>query len=172
MEEIWKTIIYGPNYEISNLGNIKNKNSLIQNKIKLFIEHQQLYSQIYNTEKRTIGNIYKIFVLSNIEVCLIFVFIIKYCQLVLATLLTHFNRQKKSGKTFCLAKKKYNVTFDANPICQFYCRTSLQYVYKHGEYHQQNLQHRGNHSPWGVPSRDHIQMQTCAEFPPNILGLG
>lgn len=25
MEEIWKTILYAPNYEISNLGNIKNK---------------------------------------------------------------------------------------------------------------------------------------------------
>ena len=25
MEEIWKTIKYAPNYEISNFGNIKNK---------------------------------------------------------------------------------------------------------------------------------------------------
>ena len=25
MEEIWKTVQYAPNYEVSNLGNIKNK---------------------------------------------------------------------------------------------------------------------------------------------------
>lgn len=57
MEEIWKTIEIAPNYEVSNLGRVRNRKGLI---LKPSTSHGYYHVILMNNKKRISRNVHRL----------------------------------------------------------------------------------------------------------------
>ena len=57
MEEIWKTIEIAPNYEVSNLGRVRNRKGLI---LKPSTSHGYYHVVLMNNKKRISRNVHRL----------------------------------------------------------------------------------------------------------------